>query len=136
MLRRVLKAAKGARASEVRFISGRPPMVRIQNSLHYFNEPELTAATVRDIHLACLTMAKGEIPTSKATFGYRIISDVLGQVRCMYTLRRGARTLVLIPEGEALATADVARGGKPPALRAEARVEESSPKKKQLDYGT
>ena len=122
-LDRLLAIAKSSGADELRLMSGRGPVFIVANVAKDIGEPELTASLVRDIHLTCLTMAKGEIPTSKATLAYRIISKTLGPVRCTYIIHGRARTLTLVPDGEETENLLIDGHGKPPPLRVAAKVE-------------
>ena len=97
-------------------------MLSVTSSLQKVDGPELTASMIRDIHLACLAQANSEIPAAGATFAYRMISATHGPVRCTYTVKRSARTLLLVPEGKAAEYVLSGGAAKPPALRAEAKI--------------
>jgi hypothetical protein len=122
-LEQYLAIARQLRANEVRLVSGQAPQFIVGGQVRRVGQPTLSVAMVRDVHLACLTMAQSEIPASDATFAYRMVSASLGLVSCKYTLRRRARTLSLVVEGQAKEVVEAGAGGNPPALRAEAKVE-------------
>ena len=135
-LERLLAIARRNGASEVRLISGRRPVIVVADRVRYLSEPEgytdleryfgeaeLTGSRIRDIHLACLTMAAAEIPATDATLAYHMVSKTFGVIRCEYTLSREARTLLLIPDGDAAESVLVSGHRNLPPLRAAAEVD-------------
>ena len=124
-LERFLAIARRTRASELRLVSGQHPLLIIESKLQRLEKkPRLSLAVVRDVHLECLTMAKKEIPTRDATFAYEIATGAFGRVRCMYSLRRRARTLTLLFEEQAKQLVEATAGSKLPSLRAEAEPDD------------
>ena len=129
-LEKILAIAKRNGASEVRLISGQRPVMVVATQVQYSTEPELyfgqvelTASMIRDIHLECLTMARGEVPASGSTLAYRMVSEVFGPLRCEYTLLGGARTLSLIPDGDETGNVLIGSNRHPPPLRDAAEVD-------------
>ena len=130
LLTSVLAQAKREGAAEIRFVSGMWPALVDKSGPHFVNVASLSQEAVRNLHQECLSLAGESGLLSRAKASYTMYVPKLGRFLCSYQLRGNVASLTLRPDADAAEAIDAVRPRKRPSFRAEARREESAPRRK------
>lgn len=126
ILRLTIEKLRLPQVREVWFAANSPPAYRLASGVLYLELGTLTAERVWEIHELCHLVADAPVEDISHASEYSFVLREIGRVHCTFSQRDGMCVLKVQRDSQAVSLVEAIRPSPLPALRAEAKPDESA----------